>query len=89
MREERKIVGSFLAHFSGHVAIGVILFVVVGAPAVGLSLLVRFLEGYGIDGFTVSVLVFLEHAILVADASLFLIYLAATAYSFIKEMWKP
>ena len=88
MREEKTVVG-FVAHFAGHVVVGTVLFVIVGAPAVGLSLLVRLLEGFGIDGFTVSVLVFLEHAILVADASLFLIYLAATAYSFIKEMWKP
>ena len=64
------------------------LFLIVGAPAVGLSMLVHALEAAHVDGFTVLVLSFLEHAILLADAGLFLTYLVVTAIKSVKEIWR-
>ncbi len=77
-----------IVHFAGHTFIGSVLFLIIGAPAVGLSLLVHALEAAHIDGFTIVVLSFLERAILVADAGLFIIYLVVTAIKSVKEMWK-
>ncbi len=77
-----------IVHFAGHTFIGSVLFLIIGAPAVGLSLLVHAREAAHIDGFTIGVLSFLERAILVADAGLFIIYLVVTAIKSVKEMWK-
>ncbi len=77
-----------IVHFAGHTFIGSVLFLIIGAPAVGLSLLVHALEAAHIDGFTIVVLSFLERAILVADAGLFIIYLVVTAIKSVKERWK-
>ena len=43
--------------------------------------------GSGVEK-TFEVLAFLEHAILLADAGLFLTYLVVTAIKSVKEMWK-
>ncbi|WP_126448011.1 hypothetical protein [Sulfuricystis multivorans] len=77
-----------IVQFAGHTFIGSVLFLIIGAPAVGLSLLVHALGAAQIDGFTIVVLSFLERAILVADAGLFIIYLVVTAFKSVKEMWK-
>ena len=86
--EKQQNLWTPLVHFGGHTLIGSVLFLIVGAPAVGLSLLVHALESANIDGFTVMVLTFLEHAILVADAGLFMTYLVVTAIKSVKELWK-
>lgn len=75
-----------IAHFAGHTFIGSAIFAVIAIPAVGLSLLVKFLEGAGVPEFTLAVLTFLEHGILIIDAALFVVYLCITAYRAFKEM---
>lgn len=77
-----------IVHFAAHVVVGSLLFLVIATPAVGLSLLVHALESAHLDSFTIAVLTFLEHAILVADAVLFIIYMMVTALKSVKEMWK-
>lgn len=87
-QQHKKSIWTPVVHFAAHTLIGSLLFVIVGAPAVGLSMLVHALETAHLDGFTVEVLAFLEHAILLADAGLFLTYLVVTAIKSVKEMWK-
>ncbi len=84
----KKSIWTPIVHFAGHTAVGTALFFVVGIPAVLLSFLVHALEAAHVDGFTVEVLKFLEHAILVADAGLFIIFLVITFIKSVKEMLK-
>lgn len=86
MLHNKKILAP-IVHFAAHVTVGSLLFLVIAAPAVGLSLLVHSLEAVNLDSFTVLVLKFLERAILVADAMLFITYLVVTAIKSVKEMW--
>jgi hypothetical protein len=87
-QQQKKSIWTPVVHFAAHTFVGSLLFVIVGAPAVGLSMLVHALEAAHLDGFTVEVLAFLEHAILLADAGLFMTYLVVTAIKSVKEMWK-
>lgn len=86
--QNQKSIWTPVVHFAAHTFVGSVLFLIVGLPAVGLSLLVHALEAAHLDGFTVQVLSFLEHAILLADAGLFMTYLVVTAIKSVKEMWK-
>jgi len=74
-----------LAHFMGHAVVGTGIFLIVGAPAVFLGFLTHKLREYHVAEFTISVLQFLEHTILVIDSLLFLAYLAFTTWSAIQE----
>ena len=87
-QQHKKSIWTPVVHFAAHTFVGSLLFVIVGAPAVGLSMLVHALEAAHLDGFTLEVLAFLEYAILLADAGLFLTYLVVTAIKSVKEMWK-
>ena len=88
MNNKKNRLWTPVVHFGAHTLIGSVLFLIVGAPAVGLSMLVHALEAAHVDGFTVLVLSFLEHAILLADAGLFLTYLVVTAIKSVKEIWR-
>ena len=88
MKNKKNPLWTPVVHFGAHTLIGSVLFLIVGAPAVGLSMLVHALESAHVDGFTVLVLSFLEHAILLADAGLFLTYLVVTAIKSVKEIWR-
>ena len=78
MQQKQKI-WTPIVHFAAHTFVGSIIFLIVGLPAVGLSILVHMLGDAGIDTFTVLVLTLLERVILVADAVLFVVYLSVTA----------
>ena len=75
-----------VAHFDAHTVVGTLIFLIIGSVAVGLSLLIRFLESVGIPSFTLQVLTFLEHTITVVDAVLYLVYLGITGLRAVKEM---
>lgn len=75
-----------LAHFLGHSVVGTGIFLIVGAPAVFLGWMVHKLRELHVAEFTLTVLQFLEHSILVIDSLLFLAYLAFTTWSAIQEM---
>ncbi len=73
-------------HFAAHTITGTGIFVVIALPAVGLSMLIHYLEGGSVPKFTLLVLTVLEHAILIVDSVLFLVYLGFTSVRAIKEM---
>jgi hypothetical protein len=75
-----------LVHFTAHTFVGSAIFLIILCPAVFLGWLVHKLEQFHVSEFTVTVLLFLEHSILVVDALLFLAYLVVTSISAIKEM---
>lgn len=86
--QHSKSIWTPVVHFAGHAIVGTILFLIVALPAVLLSLVVHGLEAAHIDGFTVEVLKFLDHAILIADAGLFVAFLVITFIKALREMWK-
>ena len=63
-QQHKKSIWTPVVHFAAHTFVGSLLFVIVGAPAVGLSMLVHALEAAHLDGFTVEVLV-LSDAVLI------------------------
>lgn len=75
-----------VAHFAAHTTIGTVLFGIIAIPAVALNLLVAWLAGLHVGAFIITVLTFLEDAILLIDALLYLVYLGVTAKRAIKEM---
>lgn len=76
-----------LVHFAAHTLVGTGIFLIIGTPAVFLGWLVHKLnEEFHVSEFTITVLVFLEHTLIVVDAVLFVIYLGFTGYSTIREM---
>jgi hypothetical protein len=60
--------------------------VIIAAPSVFLGWLVHKLREYHVAEFTLSVLTFLEHTILVVDALTFLSFLGITAWAAVSEM---
>lgn len=74
------------ANFFIHAAMGTLVFLIIGIPAVALSLLVHRLESFKVPTFTVSVLTFLEHSILVIDAMTVLIYVTVSTCTELKFM---
>lgn len=77
-----------IVHFAAHTFVGTVCFLIIALPAVGLSLFVKLFSGAGVSEFTVSVLTFTEHAILLIDAVLFVTYIGATAFKAGKEMFR-
>ncbi|MEX6866649.1 hypothetical protein AB2D15_31265 [Pseudomonas aeruginosa] len=75
-----------LVHFAAHTLVGTGIFLIIGMPAVFLGWLVHKLRDYHVSEFTISVLVFLEHALIVVDAFLFVTYLGFTSWAALKEM---
>lgn len=77
-----------ILHFGAHTFVGSMIFCIIAVPAIGLSFLVHYLEGLQVPAFTLSVLTFLEHVLLIVDATLFVVYIVITAYKAFKEMFK-
>jgi hypothetical protein len=74
-----------IAHFAAHCFVGFIIFIIIGLPAVALSFLVHKLETLGVSPLTIGVLTFLETALTIADAILFLIFLSLGIFRALKE----
>ncbi|MDI2144930.1 hypothetical protein KBJ94_23050 [Pseudomonas sp. ITA] len=75
-----------LVHFLAHTVVGSGIFIIIATPSVFLGWLVHKLREYHVAEFTLSVLTFLEHAILVVDALTFLSFLGFTSWAAVKEM---
>ena len=88
MSENNKSWLTPIVHFATHTFVGTAIFFIIGVPAIGLSCLVVLLKAWNVPEFTLSVLTFLEHVILVIDATLFVVYLIFTAWTAFKEMLK-
>ncbi|WP_095158142.1 hypothetical protein [Pseudomonas sp. Irchel 3E13] len=75
-----------LVHFLAHTLVGSGIFLIIAAPSVFLGWLVHKLREYHVAEFTLSVLTFLEHTILLVDALTFLCFIGITSWSAIREM---
>ena len=74
-------------NFGTHALVGFLIFVVVGIPAVCLSLLVHFLEvTLHMSGFVIYALTFLESVILFIDVISVTYYIVITSWKEIKEL---
>jgi hypothetical protein len=74
-----------IAHFAAHTTVGTAIFVIIGIPAVALSFGVDWLGAHGFPPFPVMVLHFVEEALCVVDACLFLVYILVTSYHAFRE----
>jgi len=74
-----------IAHFAAHTLVGTAIFIIIGLPAVGLSLGIEWLARLGVPAFPLSVLSLLEESLCVIDAGLFLVYIILTSYHAFKE----
>lgn len=78
-----------IPRFLAHTFVGVAIFLIVGAPAVGLEMLVHELAARKlVSAFTITVLGFLEHALLIIDSCVLLVYLVYAAYTAMRENGK-
>ncbi len=69
-----------IVNFVVHSIVGTAIFLVVGVPAVILSLLVHALEGVRVSPTTLFILSLLEHAILIVDAVAVIVYIGIASY---------
>lgn len=74
-----------VAHFAASAVVGTAIFLIIGSVAVLLSFLIHWLEGLGVPPFTLAVLEFLEGALTITDAILFIVFLAVSLFRAIKE----
>ncbi|KSQ21506.1 hypothetical protein APB26_31450 [Pseudomonas aeruginosa] len=74
-----------IIHFATHSVVGTIIFLIVGAPSVLLGWLVHRLRAWHVSELTLTILTFLEVAILLMDSLLFLCFLVFTTWSAVKE----
>ncbi|MEB0118789.1 hypothetical protein QN395_20105 [Undibacterium sp. RTI2.2] len=76
-----------VVNFGTHAVVGTLIFLIVGAPAVGLNILVELLETHlRIHGFVIYALKFLESAILGIDVVSVTYYIVVKSYKEIKDM---
>lgn len=76
-----------LIHLATHAVYGVVIFAIVAIPAVLLGLLVSWLEANKLaPPFVISVLTFMEYAVLVADATLYLFLVGKSLYKASEEL---
>jgi hypothetical protein len=75
-----------VTHFLGHVVAGSLIFTIILVAAIGLAGLVTWAKGLGfVDPFVIGALVWLEHAIVVADVTLVSIFLLVAFGKSVKE----
>lgn len=74
--------------FATHVVVGTGCFIVVGACAVILHLLVAFGSGLGIAAWMSKALLILEAAVFVLDFALFVVYTLYVAFLFLREVYE-
>lgn len=76
-----------VVNFGTHALVGVLIFVVVGIPAVCLNFFVHFLENtLKMSGFVIYALTFLESVILFIDVISVSYYIVVTSMKEIKEL---
>lgn len=71
-----------------HMATASVVFLVLALLAVGLDLLTGVFARLGASAFTLNVLSFTTHVMLIADTVLFLVHLAKASVLFVKGLWK-
>lgn len=71
-----------------HMLFGTVIFVVIGAIAVGLDLAASAIKSLGVSAFTSTAIEFTAHGMLIVDLVLFVLYLARSSWALCKEMFK-
>jgi hypothetical protein len=79
-----ETLGSFILD----ILVATLLFLVIAAVAVGLSLVVKKLIGIGIDPLITNGLTIIEHVLFIVDSTLFLLYFARNSIELAKEILK-
>jgi len=75
-----------LWEFLTHVVVGTCIFVIIGMPAVGLDILVRWLSGQGINNIVIYGLKIGEYTLFFIGLGLFVIFLVRTAWQTYKKL---
>lgn len=71
-----------------HMLFGTMIFVVLGAIAVGLDLAAAGVQSLGVSQFTHRAIEYAAHGLLVLDLVLFVLYLVRSSVNLVKEMFK-
>lgn len=75
-----------IVHMLVHAVAGIVMFAIVAIPAIILNFAVAYLAAQGTDKFILRVLTFVEYAILVGDAALYLALVAKSLWKAAKEL---
>ncbi|QBF84277.1 hypothetical protein EXU30_17565 [Shewanella maritima] len=88
MTEENKDKWWFpLYEFGVHIFIGVVIFVLIALPAIGLNLWIKSLEGT-VDNIIIIGLVGVEYLLFFVDILLFVIHVVRTSLKAGKALWE-
>ena len=71
-----------------HMLFGTMIFIVLGALAVGLDLASQWIITLGVTSFTYSSISYVAHGLLALDIALFLGYLFKSSWDLLKEIFK-
>lgn len=85
MSENKSLLHS-VSEFAGKSLFGFLVFFIIAVPAIGISFFVKYLETIGLSPYLVSLLTFLDYAIVTVDALAFFYHLLYSLYALIKEM---
>ena len=77
-----------LYEFFLHVTVGTGIFIVIALPAIGLSLLVEYWTGVGIDQLILYGLTGVKYLLFAVDLILFVIFITRSAVTTGRELWK-
>ena len=73
--------------FAVHVALGVVIFILITIPAVGLSTLIHCLQTFGVDPLIFWGLTTVEYLLFSVDLILFIIFLVSSVWKAGKRLW--
>ncbi|NEX63420.1 hypothetical protein [Noviherbaspirillum galbum] len=77
-----------IVRFGVHVMVGLVIFLVIAAAAIGLDVLVERLAEFGANKFTVKLLGLLADALLLTDSVCFVAHLLQSVLKAIREIFK-
>jgi hypothetical protein len=77
-----------IIHFVGHIVLGVCLFVLTAAPALGLWELTRFIEGLQAPWWLIQVFHALAILLLAVDVICASFFILVEALKFLREIWE-
>lgn len=83
MQNNNALIKEQLLHMLG----ATLIFIVLGAVAVGLDLAAGFIARLGVSHFTHKAIEFTAHGMLVLDLVLFVLYLGKSSTELVKEMF--
>jgi hypothetical protein len=75
-----------IGHFVGHVALGMLGFIVLAIPAVCLSIAAHYLAEAPVSRFVIEVLLWVHYSLLIVDTVMFAAYILVSIYGATKEL---